>query len=164
MPGIISIKHDRIKPVHNQHPWIFSGAVEEIVGTPQPGDIVTVMDKNAKFLARGYYNPKSQIVVRLLTWQDEKIDDDWWRRALERAIAARASLDAQAESGLNTYRLVNAENDFLPGLIVDRYGDGLVLQALTLAIDQRKQMLADMLADLRHPVGIYERSDVDVRG
>ncbi len=164
MAGILSIKHDRIKPIHNQHPWIFSGAVEEIVGNPQPGEIVTIMDRNARFLARGYYNPKSQIVARLLTWQDEKIDDDWWRRALERAIAGRASFDAQAESGLNTYRLVNAENDYLPGLVVDQYGDELVLQALTLGIDQRKAMLTEVLADLRQPVGIFERSDVDVRG
>ncbi|PJF39987.1 MAG: 23S rRNA (cytosine(1962)-C(5))-methyltransferase RlmI, partial [Chloroflexi bacterium] len=116
---------------------------------------------DGKFLARGYWNPKSQIEVRLLTWQDESIDDEWWRRMLKRAIDARSDYK-HAHS--NAYRLINAENDFVPGLIVDRYDDWLVIQALTLGIDQRKHKIVENItADLTMPLGIYERSDVDVR-
>lgn len=154
--GKIVIKPNREKPILNQHPWIFSGAIDEVRGNPSPGDIVTVMDKSGKFLARGYWNPKSQIQVRILTWQDEEINDDWWRRVLKRAIDARQSPTASR-------RLVNAENDFIPGLIVDQYADWLVLQALTLGIDRRKEMLAATLMKLYQPQGIFERNDVDVR-
>jgi 23S rRNA (cytosine1962-C5)-methyltransferase len=158
--AIITIRPEREKPVLNQHPWVFSGAVASMEGDPQPGEIVTLVGKNNRFLGRGYYNPRSQIVVRILTWQDEPIDDDWWRRMLARAIKARW----QTGSETNARRLVNAENDFLPGLIVDQYDNWLVLQALTLGIDQRKAMIADLLQEVLQPDGIYERSDVDVRG
>jgi 23S rRNA (cytosine1962-C5)-methyltransferase len=124
---------------------------------------VTVLSHDHKFLARGYWNPRSQIQVRILTWQDEEIDEDWWRRMLRRAIDARRKGASLPEA----QRLVNAENDYLPGLIIDRYGGWLVLQALTLGIDTRKSMIAQLLLDLLRNsddiVGIYERSDVDVR-
>lgn len=156
----ITIRREREKPVLNQHPWVFSGAIQSIEGNPDPGDIVDVVSERGKFLARGYWNPKSQIQVRLLTWQDEEINEAWWRRMLERAINERDYLGAR--------RLVNAENDFLPGLIVDRYGVWMVLQALTLGIDQRKQTIAAILMDIvsskLNMRGVFERSDVDVRG
>lgn len=159
----IVIKAGREKPIRNQHPWVFSGAIAAVEGDPQPGGIVTVLDSKGIFLARGYYNPKSQIQVRLLTWQDEPIDTAWWQRMLQRAITMRSSYQQQAAGTAAAYRLVNAENDFLPGLVVDRYSDWLVLQALTLGIDQRKTILTEILTDLLRPQGIYERSDVDVR-
>ncbi len=159
----IVIKAGREKPIRNQHPWVFSGAIAAVEGDPQPGGIVTVLDSKGIFLARGYYNPKSQIQVRLLTWQDEPIDTAWWQRMLQRAITMRSSCQQQAAGTAAAYRLVNAENDFLPGLVVDRYSDWLVLQALTLGIDQRKTILTEILTDLLRPQGIYERSDVDVR-
>ena len=160
----IILKPGREKPVINQHPWVFSGAIRDVDGYPQPGEIVSVRAHDGAFLGRGYWNASSQIRVRLLTWDDEPIDDGWWRKMLKQAIQAR-SLQAGLVTGEEraAYRLVNAENDFLPGLIVDRYGDWLVMQALTLGIDTRKVMLAEMLADLVKPQGIYERSDVDVR-
>ncbi len=159
MPASIVIKHDREKPIRNQHPWIFSGAIESIHDNPAPGEIVTVLSHKSEFLARGYWNPKSQIQVRILTWQDEDTDEAWWRKTLKRAIDARSG---------DTCRLINAENDYLPGLIVDRYGSWLVLQALTLHIDQKKHVLARLLMDIfaqrETPVkGVYERSDVEVR-
>ena len=86
MSGIIEIKKGREKPIRQQHPWIFSGAIHAVKGDPAPGDIVTVTDLNGKFLAQGYWNPKSQIQVRILTWQDEEINEDWWRQKLERSI------------------------------------------------------------------------------
>jgi 23S rRNA (cytosine1962-C5)-methyltransferase len=168
--GTIIIKRGREKPIVNQHPWIFSGAIERVEGHPNPGDIVTVKAQDGRFLARGYWNPKSQIQVRILTWQDEAIDEEWWRRMLRRAIEARAYYnDYRRRTAYDEgYRVVNAENDFLPGLNVDRYVDWLVLQALTLHIDIHKKSIARLLADLFAeqgiPVkGIYERSDVEMR-
>ncbi|MEP7290773.1 MAG: class I SAM-dependent rRNA methyltransferase [Chloroflexota bacterium] len=160
MPPSIVIKQDRDKPIRNQHPWIFSGAIESVRGNPTPGEIVSVLSHKGDFLARGYWNEKSQIQVRILTWQDEAIDEDWWRRMLKRAIDARGNDDS--------CRLINAENDYLPGLIVDRYADWLVLQALTLHIDQQKGLIARLLRDIfaergETLTGIYERSDVEVR-
>lgn len=161
MSALLILKPEREKPLRNQHPWIFSGAIESHLGDPRPGELVTVVNRARQFLARGYYNPKSQILVRVLTWQDEPIDDAWWRAQLQRAIDARASVAVGPEGGL---RLVNAESDYLPGLVVDRYGEWLVLQALTLGIDQRKDQITRILVDLLQPRGVFERSDVDVRG
>jgi 23S rRNA (cytosine1962-C5)-methyltransferase len=167
LTAIITIRQDREKPVRNQHPWIFSGAIDRIEGNPTPGDIVTVVNQKRTFLARGYYNPKSQINVRILTWHDEEINEDWWRQMLQRAIDARRKFMLPMADGSKinpAFRVVNAENDFIPGLIVDRYGDWLVLQALTLGIDQRKALITELLAEIAKPTGIFERSDVDVRG
>lgn len=164
MTGTITIRPEREKPIRNRHPWIFSGAITNVEGDPAPGDIVTVVAKSGEFLARGYYNPNSQIRVRLLTWYDEQIDALWWRDSLTRAIAGRAHYDAaDAESLTNAVRLVNAESDYLPGLIVDRYDNWLVLQALTAGIDVNKRMIAEILQTLTGVEGVYERSDVEVR-
>ncbi len=163
----IVIKTGREKPIIQQHPWIFSGAIDQVNGDPQPGEIVTVTDKKGRFLARGYWNAKSQIQVRILTWQDEPIDEAWWRKMLQRAIEGRGINHIAYERGDNdggAYRMVNAESDFIPGLVVDRYGEWVVLQALTLGIDQRKEMIAKLISELTTTSGVYERSDVDVRG
>ncbi|MGQ9888053.1 MAG: class I SAM-dependent rRNA methyltransferase [Aggregatilineales bacterium] len=161
--GVVTIRAGREKPVRQGHPWVFSGAIAS-AQSAAPGAVVTVVAHDGAFLGRGYWNPKSQIQVRLLTWRDETIDKSWWRKTLRRAVAARLP-QLEASSGC---RLVNAESDFLPGLIVDRYADYLVLQALTLHIDQRKEMLAQLLVEILDEVGlpargVYERSDVDVR-
>ena len=157
--AIAVLKQGREKPVLNRHPWIFSRAIQRIEGDPKPGDMLTVINHNAMFLGRGYWNPASQIQIRLLTWEDEIIDSDWWRRMLSRALGRRATLPADQHA----MRLVNAENDYLPGLIVDRYGDWLVMQALTLGIDIRKGEIAAILHDLTGLQNVYERSDIDVR-
>jgi 23S rRNA (cytosine1962-C5)-methyltransferase len=166
----IVIKKGREKPIIQQHPWIFSGAIERVEEHPKPGDIVTVISHDNRFLARGYWNPKSQIQVRILTWRDEEIDEDWWRRMLKRAIDARQPYNDYRSRTVydEGYRVINAENDYLPGLVVDRYVNWLSLQALTLHIDQNKAMIARLLVELFAEIGIpvkgiYERSDVDVR-
>lgn len=151
----------REKPVLNRHPWVFSGAIARTEGDPQVGDLVDIRAHDGQFIARAYYNPRSQIQGRILTWRDETLDEAWWRMMLSRAISARAHLRTDHANAL---RLINAESDYLPGLVVDQYGDVLVLQALTYFIDQHKHMLATLLADLLQPRSIYERSDVDVRG
>ncbi len=158
-PRVI-IDRGREKPILNRHPWVFSGAIVEVRGDPAPGDLVTVTTQTGVFLGRGYWNARSQIQVRLLTWEDEPIDRAWWARMINRAIRARRSY-ARTHSA---YRLINAENDFLPGLIVDRYGDWLVMQALTLGIDARKHEIAALLLEHTDARGVFERSDADVRG
>jgi 23S rRNA (cytosine1962-C5)-methyltransferase len=163
MNGVVVLKKGRAKPVLQHHPWVYSGAIERIEGEPVDGDVVDVCDAGNNWLARGYINRQSQIVVRLLTWrQDEPIDSAFWRRRLERAVAARQFL--ADDPSTNAYRLVHAESDYVPGLIVDRYGDWLVVQLLTLGVERWRDELAGLLADLLGGVrGICERSDSDVR-
>ena len=158
----VRLKRGRIKSVLNRHPWIFSGSISSVHGSHAPGAVVNVHDQEGKFLARGYYNPHSQITVRILTWEeDEPINRDFWRRRLQASLARRAPLLASTET--TAYRLAFAESDGLPGLIVDRYGEWVVLQSLTYGIEPWKTTLADLLVELLHVRGVYERSDVDVR-
>jgi 23S rRNA (cytosine1962-C5)-methyltransferase len=161
-PAVV-LKRNRAKPVLQHHPWVYSGAIERVEGEPADGDVVDVCDAGNNWLARGYINQQSQIVVRLLTWRrDESIDSAFWRRRLERAVAARQPLADDLST--NAYRLVHAESDYLPGLIVDRYGDWLVVQFLTLGVERWRDELTGLLADLLGAVrGICERSDSDVR-
>lgn len=155
------LKPGKEKPILAHHPWIFSGAIAR-VDSAADGDTVDVFDAAERWLARGYFNSHSQIAVRLWTWnQDEQIDRAFLRARLERALTARDALIDRAAT--NAYRLINAESDFLPGLIADRYVDFVVLQFLTLGIEKRKAEVVEMIDDLLHPRGIYERSDVDVR-
>ena len=159
MVANVVLKRGREKPVLNHHPWIFSGAVQRIEGETQDGDLVRVVDSRGRYLGTGYLNRRSQIVVRLLTWNpDIEIDDSFWLERLRRAIDAR-----QRVAGTNALRLVYAEADHLPGLIVDRYGDWLIMQCLTLGMDRRRDLMAGLLAQLLAPAGIFARDDADVR-
>jgi 23S rRNA (cytosine1962-C5)-methyltransferase len=161
-PPTIHLHPGKDKPVRQRHPWIFSGAIERVDGQPAPGDLVDVADARGEWLARGYYNPQSQIVVRLLTWErGEAPDAAFWQRRLAAAAAARA--DLRLEPATTAYRLVYAESDGVPGLIVDRYSDWLVVQFLTLGVEVRREMLVGLLAELFSPQGIIERSDATVR-
>lgn len=157
--GRVILKPGREKSVRNRHPWIFSGAIEHAQGQ---GDLVQVVSSRGEYLATGTLNRRSQIAVRLLTWDtSDEIDSAFWRRRLERAIAGRAQLVADFTT--NAYRLVHAEADGLPGLIVDRYGPWLVIQCLTAGMAHRQEEIATLLADLLAPAGIYARDDADVR-
>jgi 23S rRNA (cytosine1962-C5)-methyltransferase len=164
MTAVLTLKPRRETPVQKRHPWIFSGAIRRVDGQPDPGDVVAVHDSEGSFLAWGYYNRRSQITVRLLSWdQDDVIDEAFWRRRLAHAIAARR-YPGSSVSETTAWRLVYAESDGLPGLVVDRYEDWLVAQFLTAGTDVRKAELARLLLDLvPDAVGVHERSDVDVR-
>jgi len=158
----ILLKPKREKPVLNHHPWIFSGAIAQVEGDPHPGAVVEVADAAGRFLARGTYSPRSQIRVRLCTWDaEEAIDRTFLRRRLLRARAGRAALEAS--SATTAYRLVHAESDGLPGVIVDRYGPYLVLQLLSQGAEAWRADLVDLLAEEIAPQGIYARDDVAVR-
>jgi 23S rRNA (cytosine1962-C5)-methyltransferase len=158
----VVLKPGRDKPVRQRHPWIFSGAVERIQGSAGDGDLVQVCDPTGEFLATGYLNRRSQIVVRLLTWDhDEPVDGTFWRRRLERSVQGRSGLIG--DPATDAYRLVNAESDGLPGLIVDRYGRWLVMQCLTLGVARRREEIAAQLAGVVPAAGIYARDEAAVR-
>ena len=158
MPKVY-LKKGREAPIVRGHPWIFSGAIEKMDGDPEAPSVTDVLDSRGNWLARGLYNPKSQIRVRLLTWKDEEIDRPFFRRRLSQAAALREQL----RSTTNAYRLVNGEGDFLPGLVVDRYNDFLVCQFITAGMDHLKGIVIDSLSSLFPVKGIYERSGGGVR-
>jgi 23S rRNA (cytosine1962-C5)-methyltransferase len=156
------LKPGRERPLLNGHPWLFSGAIGTTRGEPQPGDVVEVLAADGRWLALAHYNPHSQIRGRVLSRQaGEAINETFWRERLARAMAARAALALDPDT--TAYRLVNAEADGLPGLVVDRYGDYLVIQCLTLAVDRLKDTWVGLLRELLTPAAIVERSDVAVR-
>jgi 23S rRNA (cytosine1962-C5)-methyltransferase len=158
----VTLKAGREKPVLLYHPWVFSGAIDEIDSDAVDGTTVDVFSSAGKWLARGYLNRRSQIRVRLLTWNDEeKIDREFWKRRLSRALAARDTLTGSLST--SAYRLVHAESDGIPGLVVDRYGEWLAVQFLTLGIDRNREVISELLMELARPRGIHERSDVAVR-
>jgi 23S rRNA (cytosine1962-C5)-methyltransferase len=141
------------------HPWIYGNEIAKVDGQPAPGAIVDVADARGTFLARGYYNPQSQIAVRVLTRRDEPIDAAFIERRIDRAWAYRRRLLPD----VTCCRVVFGEADFLPGLIVDKFDDILVLQALALGIDQRQREVVEALHAVIDPAGIYERNDAPVR-
>ncbi|GAB4435691.1 MAG: class I SAM-dependent methyltransferase [Anaerolineae bacterium] len=158
----VILKKGREKSVLNKHPWIFSGAVARVEGNPQNGDVVDVWNSRARFVARGIYNEKSQIRVRLLTWNpNDPIDDDFWRRRISRAVAGRLAL--KQNPATDSYRVVYSEADGVPGLIADVYGPWLVVQFMSLAVEKYRRIIINTLLDLIEPQGIYERSDSDSR-
>lgn len=161
-PITITLKKGREKPVKNGHPWVFSGAIKERSGEPEPGGIVRLVDYQNNFLASAYYNRISQIRCRILSWQeDEVIDDAFWRKHIQQAITLRRALALEKQT--NAYRIINGESDYLPGLIVDLYGDYLVMQCLTMGIEARKGEITAVLNELCQPKGIVERSDAYTR-
>jgi 23S rRNA (cytosine1962-C5)-methyltransferase len=160
MPARIILKKEKEKPLLRGHPWIFSGAVAGIEGSVSPGDLGEAYSHGGRYLGTGYLNPHSQIVFRLLTRWREEIGLPFFRRRLRSAAALRGSL---LKGETNAYRLINGEGDFLPGLVVDRYGDVLVAQFLTAGMDRFKEMILFLLAEEAHPAAIYERSDAAVR-
>ena len=169
--AVLHLKPGRDKPVRGRHPWIFSGAVARMEGAPAPGDLAMVRAADGQSLGWATVNDRSQILGRMLSWEPEApVDEAFWRGRLGEAMGLRAALpDLGLRREDGACRLVNAESDGLPGLVIDRYGPYLVLQALTAGIDVRKAALARGAAELwaeaggRACAGVYERSDVDVR-
>ena len=161
MPTLI-LKPGREKSLLRRHPWIFSGAIARLEGNPASGETVEVTAADGQFLARAAYSPSSQIRARAWTFDpSEPVDEDFFRRKIRTALAARKTLNIAA--GTNAYRLIHAESDGLPGLIVDRYAEMLVLQSLTAGTEVWKEKIADLLVETTGLESLYERSDADVR-
>jgi len=159
----IILKTGREKSLLRRHPWIFSGAIERVDGAPVRGDTLPVRDDAGNFLAWAACNPDSQITARVWSWSEaENIDENFFRNRISSALAARRELKLADKS--NGMRLIHAESDGLPGLIVDRYGEVLVMQVGSAGAERWRDTIADILQELCKPVCIYERSDSDSRG
>jgi len=161
----IVLKQGREKSLLRRHPWIFSGAIQHVDNELTLGATVDLLSFNQQFLARASYSPNSQIRARVWTFEDEPIDKEFFRKRIRSAIATRSHLLLGEGLGVrsNAYRLIYAESDSIPGLIVDRYGDVLVLQSLTAGSEFWKETFADLLLEETGLSTIYERSDADVR-
>jgi len=156
------LKPGREKSALRRHPWIFSGAVQQVDENPASGETVDLLSFNGQFLARAAYSPISQIRARVWTFDsDEEVNADFFRKKIQDAIHKRSTLNIQQHT--NAYRLIHAESDHIPGLIVDRYDDTLVLQSLTAGSEFWKETIADILVEETGIKNIYERSDADVR-
>jgi 23S rRNA (cytosine1962-C5)-methyltransferase len=154
------LKKGREKPLKHKHPWIFSGAVERIEGDPAPGETVEIRSFGGEFLAQGAYSPESQIQARVWSWlKDQDISADFFRSKIKRAIQYRQQIDYDYPMK----RLIHAESDGLPGLVVDQYGEVLVLQLLSVGSDSWRDDLIQILAEETGAKSIYERSNVEVR-
>jgi 23S rRNA (cytosine1962-C5)-methyltransferase len=156
------LKSGRDRSLRLRHPWIFSGAVGRVDAQATAGGLVDVTAHDGTFLARAYYNPQSRIPARVLSFDPaEAVDAAFFVRRVQAAAARRRALAASSDT--DCYRLVMSESDGLPGLIVDRYGDVLVVQALTLGIAARLPLVTAALATLGAWRAIVERSDDAVR-
>jgi len=158
----LKVKAGRDWSIRRGHPWLFSGALQNTPSDLEPGALVNLLDADGKFLARGYYNPKTDIAVRVLTRDEqEQIDPTFWRRRVRQAVELRRlALDL---SQTDIYRLINAEGDFLPGAIVDYYAGSMVIQSHTAGLDRLLEPLTDALLEVVKPEGILLRNDVQVR-
>lgn len=154
----VTLRKTRETRVRGGHPWIYASEIEKVEGAFENGDIVDVADFRGKFIGRGFYNPQSQISLRILTRNDESCDRDFFARRIQEAWDYRKLLCDPMSC-----RLIYSESDFLPGLVVDKFADVLVLQSLSLGMDRIKDMICDLLMEIIQPVGIWERSDVPVR-
>ncbi len=160
MPSLI-LKPGRERSLLRRHPWIFSGAVARVDEGLEPGSTVEIRSAGGEFLARAAYSPKSQICGRVWTFADEPVDAEFLQRRIHRALQARSIIGVAAEA--DALRLIYAESDHLPGLIVDRYADVLVVQLLSAGAEFWRDTILEILAVETGLGRIYERSDVDVR-
>ncbi len=160
----IILKDGREKSLLRHHPWIFSGAIGRVEGAPVDGDTVQIHAAQGAFLAHAAYNSKSQITARVWSWLEaDTIDADFFRTKITQALAARKALVRPSPLGGEGMRLIHAESDGLPGLIVDQYGDVLVMQIGSAGAEHWRDNCADILQELCNPACIYERSDSDSR-
>ena len=157
----VILKPGREKSLLRRHPWIFSGAVQHVEEEPVSGGTVDLLSSDQQFLARASYSPTSQIRARVWTFEEEPVDTDFFRQKIRSAIQSRDTWNLTPDT--DSYRLIYAESDGIPGLIVDRYGDVLVLQSLTAGSEYWKETIADLLLEETGLSTIYERSDADVR-
>ncbi|MFN8475469.1 MAG: class I SAM-dependent rRNA methyltransferase [Anaerolineae bacterium] len=156
----VVLKPGKEKPVRNFHPWVFSGAVARVEGDAADGAVVDVVDAKRTFLARGMLNRRSQIWVRLFSWDpDDTLNVEFLRRRIARAQGYRARTVGHEATA---YRVVFSEADGVPGLIVDRYADTLTVQISTLGLAQRRDLVVEALAAELAPRGIVERVDLDM--
>ena len=158
MGGIIIKPRSRI---FHGHEWVYGTEIKKVFGNPQPGDVISLKDFKDRPLGSAIYNPQSQIVARRFSRRKQDLDLDFFRRRIERANNHRKALGY--DSPPYTYRLIWSESDGLPGVVIDRYENDFVVQTLTLAMDQRKDLIFDALRELFTVYCIVERNDSSIR-
>ena len=156
MAGLIIQPRARI---FHGHDWVYGSEILKTFGNPEPGDVVSLKDGKDRLLGSAIYNPLSQIVARRFSRQRQDLDADFFQRRVKQAIEYRRRRGVDERR----CRLVWSESDGLPGVVVDRYGDCLVVQTLTRAMDARKNLLTDALVSLLSPTAVVERNDAPVR-
>jgi len=153
----IILKAGKQEIVKRGHPWVFSGAISRVLGSGQAGDMALLCDHTEKPLAKGFYHPHSDIAFRLLCRDPAiEINRDFWHSRIQRAIALRKRI---LPLDTNAYRLINADGDYLPGLIVDRYADTLVLSISVFGMERQRELIYELLQQTLQPNHIYERSE-----
>ena len=157
----VTLKTGREKSIKRRHPWLFSGAIGSVSGNPQKGETVRIKSAANEFLGYGAYNADSSIRIRMWTFEDETINDSFIENKLRIAISLRYKLFLDDVS--NAKRLVFGESDGIPGLVVDKYGEFLVVQFLTAGIESWRSCVISSLESITGCSHIYERSDLDVR-
>jgi 23S rRNA (cytosine1962-C5)-methyltransferase len=154
----IVLQPRRARPFYGRHPWVYAGAVAHVVGNPADGDVVDLLSHAGNFVARGLYNSRSKIRVRLYSWlPDVPLEREFFKRQLQAACQLRALLGLTGPG--QACRLVFSEADGLSGCTVDRYDRWLVVQFTSLGMAQRRELLAELLAELVQPEGIYLRTE-----
>ena len=150
------------KTLKYKHPWIFSGAIKRIEGTPVSGETVEIYTESGEMVGCGAYSPKSKIAIRMWSFDpEEKISKDFFTKKISYSIESRKK-NQMTEAG-NSGRLVFAESDGIPGLMVDKFADYLVCQFLSSGVEYYKKTIVEVLQELMPCAGIYERSDAEIR-
>ncbi len=159
----IVLKSGKDQSVRRYHPWIFSGAIKKIYGNPAEGDIVEVYDNKDSFLAVGHYQPSS-IAVRILSFEQVTPDIGFFRDIIKRAINYRKSVGIIDNPQINVFRLVNAEGDGLPGLIIDFYNGVAVIQMHSIGFYRIRREIATILTELMKDqiIAVYDKSEVTI--
>lgn len=156
----IILKSGKEKSLERFHPWIFSGAIKQIVGHIEEGDIVEVFSNNGEYLATGHYQIGS-IAVRIVSFEQIEIDFSFWKNKIEKALQLRKSLNLTDNSETDVYRLIHGEGDGLPGLIIDIYADCAVIQAHSIGMWLSRETFANILTELygEKLVAILDKSE-----
>lgn len=159
--GKVIVRPDRVRPFLERHPWVRATAVEMVEGDPPDGAVVDLVTRDGKFIARGLYNSRSQIRLRLYAWEQARFDREFWRGKIEAALNLRNELGLMKPYA--AARLVFSEADGLSGLVVDKYGPYLVVQTNALGLEQRADEILEILQEALKPRGIVLRSDPEIR-
>ena len=160
----IILKAGREESVRRFHPWIFSGAIKKVEGSPDEGDAVEVFSADGGFLAIGHYQPAGSITVRVLSFDRQSIDKTFWKDKLQKAYTLRQDIGLTGNSKTTAYRLVHGEGDSLPGLIIDIYGQTAVIQAHTSGMCLQRNLLAELLVEIYDGqlTAVYDKSEATV--
>ena len=164
MHPFLTLKKNEDSRIRSGHLWVFSNEIQTMQGEPKVGDIVEVRTHAGKYVGMGFYHPGSLIAVRIISYSDRdrempSLGKKYFHDRLSSSLAIRKKIYPESES----FRLVHGESDFLPGLIIDKFGDYLSLQTLSFGMDMHLSLICDVLEDLLHPKGIVERNDVHLR-